>query len=107
MQLSRGVWQMSLAMIISGSIGAFVLLSGLPVIDVVFWRCLIGAVALLLFIILSRQPFSRLTRLTLALAVLGGVALVINWLLLLPPTHVFLSGWQPWSTTPSPLCWYY
>ena len=82
MQLSRGVWQMSLAMIISGSIGAFVLLSGLPVIDVVFWRCLIGAVALLLFILLSRQPFSRLTRLTLALAILGGVALVINWLLL-------------------------
>lgn len=69
-------------MIISGSIGAFVLLSGLPVIDVVFWRCLIGAVTLLLFILLSRQPFSRLTRLTLALAVLGGVALVINWLLL-------------------------
>ena len=30
MQLTRGVWQMSLAMIISGSIGAFVLLSGLP-----------------------------------------------------------------------------
>ncbi|WP_213793774.1 DMT family transporter [Klebsiella aerogenes] len=82
MQLSRGVWQMSLAMIISGSIGAFVLLSGLPVIDVVFWRCLIGAVALLLFILLSRQPFSHLTRLTLALAILGGVALVINWLLL-------------------------
>ncbi len=82
MQLSRGVWQMSLAMIISGSIGAFVLLSGLPVIDVVFWRCLIGAVALLLFILLSRQPFSRLTRFTLALAILGGVALVINWLLL-------------------------
>lgn len=82
MQLSHGVWQMSLAMIISGSIGAFVLLSGLPVIDVVFWRCLIGAVTLLLFILLSRQPFSRLTRLTLALAILGSVALVINWLLL-------------------------
>ncbi|WP_373642052.1 DMT family transporter [Klebsiella quasipneumoniae subsp. similipneumoniae] len=82
MQITRGVWQMSLAMIISGSIGAFVLLSGLPVIDVVFWRCLIGALTLLLFIILSRQPFSRLTRFTLALAVLGGIALVINWLLL-------------------------
>ena len=27
----KGVWQMSLAMLISGSIGAFVLLSGLPV----------------------------------------------------------------------------
>ncbi|MCE0160126.1 DMT family transporter [Klebsiella variicola subsp. variicola] len=82
MQTTRGVWQMSLAMIISGSIGAFVLLSGLPVIDVVFWRCLIGALTLLLFIVLSRQPFSRLTRFTLALAVLGGIALVINWLLL-------------------------
>lgn len=82
MQLTRGVWQMSLAMIISGSIGAFVLLSGLPIIDVVFWRCLIGALTLLLFIVLNRQPFSRLTRFTLALAVLGGIALVINWLLL-------------------------
>ena len=38
MQLTRGVWQMSLAMIISGSIGAFVLLSGLPVMDVLFNR---------------------------------------------------------------------
>ncbi|HCI6431004.1 TPA: DMT family transporter [Klebsiella quasipneumoniae subsp. similipneumoniae] len=82
MHTTRGVWQMSLAMIISGSIGAFVLLSGLPVIDVVFWRCLIGALTLLLFIVLSRQPFSRLTRFTLALAVLGGITLVINWLLL-------------------------
>jgi drug/metabolite transporter (DMT)-like permease len=82
MQISRGVWQMSLAMVISGSIGAFVLLSGLPVIDVVFWRCLIGALTLLLFIVLSRQPFSRLTRLTFMLAVFGGMALVINWLLL-------------------------
>ncbi|VFS63488.1 Uncharacterised protein [Raoultella planticola] len=77
-----GVWQMSLAMIISGSIGAFVLLSGLPVIDVVFWRCLIGALTLLGFISFSRQPFSQLTRLTLLLAILGGIALVINWLLL-------------------------
>jgi len=79
---NTGIWQMSLAMLISGSIGAFVLLSGLPVIDVVFWRCAIGAVALLLFILLSRQPFSRLTRKALLLAIAGGIALVINWLLL-------------------------
>ncbi|MCQ9120103.1 hypothetical protein NDN89_27660, partial [Klebsiella pneumoniae] len=58
MQLTRGVWQMSLAMIISGSIGAFVLLSGLPVTDVVFWRCLIGALTLLVFIVLSRLLWS-------------------------------------------------
>jgi drug/metabolite transporter (DMT)-like permease len=50
--------------------------------DVVFWRCLIGALTLLVFIVLSRQPFSRLTRFTLALAVIGGAALVVNWLLL-------------------------
>ncbi|TCW07039.1 threonine/homoserine efflux transporter RhtA [Raoultella sp. BIGb0138] len=77
-----GVWQMSLAMIISGSVGVFVLLSGLPVIDVVFWRCLIGALSLFGFISLGRRPFPPLTRLTLLLAVLGGMALVINWLLL-------------------------
>ena len=80
--MQKGVWQMSLAMLISGSIGAFVLLSGLPVTEVVFWRCLIGAVALFLFIRFSKRPFSPLTRVTLGLAILGGVALVLNWLLL-------------------------
>jgi drug/metabolite transporter (DMT)-like permease len=78
----KGVWQMSLAMLISGSIGAFVLLSGLPVTEVVFWRCLIGAVALFIFIRFSKQPFSPLTTATLVLAILGGIALVVNWLLL-------------------------
>lgn len=81
-EIQQGVWQMSLAMMISGSIGAFVLLSGLPVTEVVFWRCLIGAIALFLFIRFSKQPFSPLTKVTLGLAVLGGVALVVNWLLL-------------------------
>lgn len=80
--LQKGVWQMSLAMVISGSIGAFVLLSGRPVTEVVFWRCLIGAIALFVFIRISRKPFSPLTRVTLLLAILGGVALVVNWLLL-------------------------
>jgi drug/metabolite transporter (DMT)-like permease len=49
---------------------------------VVFWRCLIGAITLFLFIRINRKPFSPLTKVTLALAILGGVALVINWLLL-------------------------
>ena len=80
--LQKGVWQMSLAMLISGSIGAFVLLSGLPVTEVVFWRCFIGAIALFIFIRMSNKPFSPLTRITLLLAVLGGIALVVNWLLL-------------------------
>lgn len=81
-KFKTGVWQMCLAMLISGSIGAFVLLSGLPVIDVVFWRCVIGAAALGVFILVSKQPFSHFTRSMLLLSVVGGVALVINWLLL-------------------------
>ena len=80
--IHKGVWQMGLAMLISGSIGAFVLLSGLPVTDVVFWRCAIGAVTLFAFIRFSKKPFRALTRATLALAVIGGVGLVVNWLLL-------------------------
>lgn len=80
--IHKGAWQMGLAMLISGSIGAFVLLSGLPVTDVVFWRCAIGAVTLFAFIRFSKKPFSTLTRASLALAVIGGVALVVNWLLL-------------------------
>lgn len=71
----KGVWQMSLAMLISGSIGAFVLLSGLPVTEVVFWRCLIGALTLFIFIRASKQPFSPLTKVTLALA--NNIALSI------------------------------
>ena len=35
------------AMLISGTIGWFVLASGLPVLEVVFWRCVFGAVTLL------------------------------------------------------------
>lgn len=80
--IQPGVGQMSLAMLISGSVGAFVLLSGLPVMEVVFARCLIGGVTLLLFIRLSREPLARLSRLTLLLMAAGGVAVVINWLLL-------------------------
>ncbi|XTZ40240.1 DMT family transporter [Salmonella enterica] len=80
--IQKGVWQMSLAMVISGSIGAFVLLSGLPVIDVVFWRCLIGAIALFIFIRMSNQPLGKVPRALLTLAIIGGIALVINWLLL-------------------------
>ncbi len=53
-------------MIISGSIGAFVLLwfagDRCGVLALPDWRA-----NLLVFIVLSRQPFSRLTRFTLAL----------------------------------------
>ncbi|MCJ8207525.1 DMT family transporter [Pseudomonas sp. RGM2987] len=81
--LRRGSLEMTAAMLISGTIGWFVLVSGLPVPDVVFWRCVFGAVTLLL--ICAGFGFLRpgiLTRTTFMLAVLSGVAIVGNWVLL-------------------------
>jgi RarD protein len=78
----RGILDMTAAMLISGSIGWFVMASGRPVLEVVFWRCAIGALTLTLLchgLGLFRQ---RLSRAQLGLAVLGGVAIVLNWLLL-------------------------
>lgn len=82
-QIRRGQLEMIAAMLISGTIGWFVLMSGLPVIDVVFWRCAIGAVVLAL--IGARLGLLRkniLTKRTLPVAIAGGVAIVLNWLLL-------------------------
>lgn len=82
-QIRRGQLEMIAAMLISGTIGWFVLMSGLPVIDVVFWRCAIGAVVLAL--ICARLGLLRknmLTKGTLPVAIAGGVAIVLNWLLL-------------------------
>ncbi|AUZ46321.1 DMT family transporter [Pseudomonas orientalis] len=79
----RGMWGMIAAMLISGTIGWFVLVSGVSVIEVVFWRCVIGALALLL--VCAWLGYLRLDLLSWArfgLAVLSGVAIVGNWLLL-------------------------
>jgi drug/metabolite transporter (DMT)-like permease len=81
--LRRGSLEMTAAMLISGTIGWFVLVSGVPVLDVVFWRCGFGAATLLL--ICAGFGFLRpglLTRTTFLLAVLSGVAIVGNWVLL-------------------------
>jgi drug/metabolite transporter (DMT)-like permease len=81
--IRRGSFEMTAAMLISGTIGWFVLVSGQPVLDVVFWRCVFGAGTLLL--ICAAFGFLRpgiLTRTTFWLAVLSGVTIVGNWLLL-------------------------
>jgi len=79
----QGIIEMGAAMLISGTIGWFVLKSGLPVINVVFWRCAIGAVALLV-ICASLGLFRRgiISRRQIVVAMLGGLAIVGNWLLL-------------------------
>jgi hypothetical protein len=78
----RGILEMVAAMLISGSIGWFVLLAGRPILEVVFWRCLIGAAALGLLCLALGLFRQRLTTRHMALAVFGGVAIVLNWLLL-------------------------
>ena len=81
--IRRGSWEMVAAMLISGTIGWFVLVSGVSVIEVVFWRCVISALTLLLVCaLLGYLRLDLLTWTKLGLAVLSGVAIVGNWLLL-------------------------
>lgn len=79
--LSRGSMEMSAAMLISGTIGWFVLFSGQPVFNVVFWRCLFAVFALLAVCGLLGL-LKPITWKVLGLAVLGGVAIVLNWVCL-------------------------
>ncbi len=79
---SRGAAEMTAAMLISGTIGWFVVKSGLPVQQVVFWRCLIGAFTLLFVCLILGLFKNRLVARQIVYAVLGGIAIVINWLLL-------------------------
>ena len=79
----RGVAEMTAAMMISGTIGWFVVRSGQPVMDVVFWRCVFGAATLLIVCgALGLLRRGAMTGRQLALAAIGGVAVVLNWLLL-------------------------
>ncbi|MFV9650914.1 DMT family transporter [Pseudomonas citrulli] len=78
-----GSWEMIAAMLISGTIGWFVLVSGVSVIEVVFWRCVIGGLTLLLVCaLLGYLRLDLLSWATFGLAMLSGVAIVGNWLLL-------------------------
>ncbi len=79
----RGSAEMTAAMLISGTIGWFVLMSGQPVTGVVFWRCVFGAATLALVAALfGLVDFRHLRMKVVALSALGGVAIVVNWLLL-------------------------
>lgn len=72
--------RMTLAMILSGSIGFLVVESGEDVITVVFWRCLIGAGAIATYVVLTgRVAASVLTVRTWGLMVLSGVTMAANW----------------------------
>lgn len=79
---TQGTLEMGGAMAISGTIGWFVVQSGLPALDVVFWRCAFGAVTLALVCAAMGILRGVLTWRQAGWAALGGVAIVTNWLLL-------------------------
>ncbi|MER8484841.1 DMT family transporter [Mesorhizobium sp. M1322] len=78
----RGTIEMTAAMAILGTIGWFVVMSGQPIMDVVFWRCAFGAITLLIICAALGLLRGRLPLRIVAIAALGGAAIVINWLLL-------------------------
>ncbi|MFG3349616.1 DMT family transporter [Streptomyces sp. NPDC048018] len=80
---TRGTVELTLAMVLSGTLGVFVVESGASPFDVVFFRCLFGAVALGLYS-LARGFFTGhgLTPRKFGLAALGGMFIVFNWVLL-------------------------
>ncbi|POX53429.1 DMT family transporter [Streptomyces sp. Ru72] len=80
---TKGTAQLTTAMVLSGTLGVFVVESGASPFDVVFFRVLFGALALGAYV--TARGWLRghgFTRRTLALAVLGGVFIVFNWVLL-------------------------
>ncbi|MFD9004721.1 DMT family transporter [Streptomyces sp. NPDC059582] len=80
---TRGALELTAAMALSGTLGVFVVESGQPSFNVVFFRCVFGALALAAYCAI-RGLFHdhHFTRRTFGLAVLGGVCIVFNWVLL-------------------------
>ncbi len=81
-EIRTGSLQMIVAMLISGTIGALVVISQQPIANVVFWRCVFATITLFILGLMSGNWRSHLTRRVVAISALGGVALVVNWLLL-------------------------
>ncbi|MEU6624348.1 DMT family transporter [Streptomyces litmocidini] len=80
---TRGTLELTLAMVLSGTLGVFVVESGASPFEVVFFRCLFGALALGAYS-LVRGFFTGhgFTAGKLGLAALGGVFIVFNWVFL-------------------------
>lgn len=79
--IQGGTWRMTVAMGLSGTIGLLVLTSGQSAWTVAWFRCLIGALALLGWLTV-RGDWKPVTRAAYGWLLLGAVALVANWVLL-------------------------
>jgi drug/metabolite transporter (DMT)-like permease len=82
-----GVWRMLVAMLLSGTIGWFVVESGQNIATVVFYRCLIGGFVLLLYLTVQRG-WQQLNVRQSGYLLLGGLALVANWFCLFAAYHL-------------------
>ena len=78
----RGTIEMAAAMGISGTISWVVIQADQPVVSLVFWRCVIGALALGVVYWALGAHRGAINKRTIVLAALGGGAVVANWLLL-------------------------
>ncbi|MEG3003235.1 MAG: EamA family transporter, partial [Comamonas sp.] len=77
---------MVLAMALSGTIGLRVVESGLPALWAVWLRCILGGLGLAAWVAVSRQ-WRTPTRSELRWLLLGGLALIVNWLCLFRAYH--------------------
>lgn len=82
-EIRRGAAEMVVAMLMSGTIGWLVVASRQAPINIAFLRCVLGG-ATLMFVCAALGLLRRkyLPPRTFALAVLGGAAIVANWVLL-------------------------
>lgn len=78
-----GRFELILAMILSGTIGLFVMESGQPSYNVVFFRCLFGAICLIAYCWYRNYlNFKTIDKRSMMMILVGGVAIVANWALL-------------------------
>lgn len=84
--VTTSVFLLVVGMMMSGTIGYFVVESAVAPAVVVFWRCVIGAVGLLVVIAVrarTRRDLRRVVTSTVGLAVAAsGALLVLNWILI-------------------------
>lgn len=79
--MKNGTWEMVVAMVMSGTIGAFVVASGQTPLTVVLFRCLLGGSALLVWLA-WRGEYKPMPARDIGWLVAGGAALLLNWLCL-------------------------
>lgn len=76
------VGQMLAAQMLLGTMGVFLLEAGVPSHQAVFWRCLFGAAFLTMYCAFAGHFREAIwTRRALMLSLLGGVCMVLNWVL--------------------------